>query len=197
MFRVTPVRVVKSKRTTSACSSSTRTSSRDDLDEVDGTRSSDESDDSDDEDKAANDTPVTFEYVNGVPSSAFHYKLPKSAEPTLGSNGTTTTVITSQNVGASRKGTKSSVKASQPSVSKKNHQQFQQTSEAIVESSSDECLAKVEIVNQSLFLKLLNTIREFFYNRKNWSVTEESIIIWFGFMFFAVVVGCILHFLMA
>lgn len=196
MFRVTPVRVVKSKRTTSACSSSTRTSSRDDLDEVDGTRSSDESDDSDDE-KAANDTPVTFEYVNGVPSSAFHYKLPKSAEPTLGSNGTATTVITSQTVSSSRKGTKSSVKASQPIANKKNHHQLQQVSETIVDSSIDECSTKVEIVNQSLFLKLLNTIREFFYNRKNWSVTEESIIIWFGFMFFAVVVGCILHFLMA
>lgn len=196
MFRVTPVRVVKSKRTTSACSSSTRTSSRDDLDEVDGTRSSDESDDSDDE-KAANDTPVTFEYVNGVPSSAFHYKLPKSAEPTLGSNGTTTTLITTSTVSALRKGAKSSIKALQPAASKKNHHLLQQTLEPNVDSSSDECSTKVEIVNQSLFLKLLSTIREFFYNRKNWSVTEESIIIWFGFMFFAVVVGCILHFLMA
>lgn len=194
MFRVTPVRVVKSKRTTSACSSSTRTSSRDDLDEVDGTRSSDESDD---DEKAANDTPVTFEYVNGVPSSAFHYKLPKSAEPSFGSNGTTTTVITSQTVGALRKGVKSSLKASQPAASKKNHHQLQHASEPIVDFSSDECSTKVEVVNQSLFLKLLNTIREFFYNRKNWSVTEESIIIWFGFMLFAVIVGCILHFLMA
>lgn len=190
MFRVVPVRVMKSKRTTSVCSSSTRTSSRDDIDEVDGRRSSDESDDSDDEKEQINDVTVTFEYVHGAASPALHYKLPKSAEPT-----STTTIITSQASVSSRKNAKASAKASmQPAVSKKNQQQVP---ESTIDSSSDECASKAEIANHSLFLKLLNTIREFFYNRKNWSVTEESIIIWLGFMLFAVVVGCILHFLMA
>jgi len=193
---VVPVRVMKSKRTTSVCSSSTRTSSRDDIDEVDGTRSSDESD-SDDEKEPINDVPVTYEYVHGAASPALHYKLPKSAEPT-GVNGATTTIITSQASAPSRKNTKASAKASsQPAVSKKNFHQLQQVQESTVDSSADECAAKTETANQSLFLKLLNTIREFFYNRKNWSVTEESIIIWLFFMLFAVVVGCILHFLMA
>lgn len=188
---------MKSKRTTSVCSSSTRTSSRDDIDEVDGTRSSDESDESDDEKERINDVPVTFEYVHGAASPALHYKLPKSAEPT-GVNGATTTIITSQAPASSRKNAKTSSKASlQPAVSKKNHHQLQQIQESTVDSSSDESATKVETANQSLFLKLLNTIREFFYNRKNWSVTEESVIIWLGFMLFAVVVGCILHFLMA
>ena len=192
-----PVRVMKSKRTTSVCSSSTRTSSRDDIDEVDGTRSSDESDDSDDEKEPKNDVPVTFEYVHGAASPALHYKLPKSAEP-AGVNGATTTITTSQASTSSRKNAKAALKVSlQPAVNKKNQHQLQHVQESTVDSSSDECISKVEIVNQSLFLKLLNTIREFFYNRKNWSVTEESIIIWLGFMLFAVVVGCILHFLMA
>jgi hypothetical protein len=183
---------MKSKRTTSVCSSSTRTST----DEVDGGESSDESDDSDDEDKPVNDVPVTFEYVYGSPSTAVHFKLPKSAEPTT----TTTTITSSQSVGASssRKGTKlksSTAQVQSIAAAKKHHQQLVQ--EPIVDSSSDESCTDVVSTNQSLFLKLLTTIREFFYNRKNWSVTEESIIIWFGFMFFAVVVGCILHFLMA
>lgn len=188
---------MKSKRTTSLCSSSTRTSSRDGIDEVDGTRSSDESDESDDEKEPINDVPVTFEYVSGVASPAFHYKLPKSAEPS-GVNGMIPTMTTSQTSGPSRKGAKLSAKASvQPAVSKKNHHQLQHLQEPVIDSSNDETATKVEVVNQSPFLKLLNTIRVFFYNRKNWSVTEESIIIWLGFMFFAVIVGCILHFLMA
>lgn len=196
-LRVIPVRVMKSKRTTSVCSSSTRTSSRDGTDEVDGRRSSDESDESDDEKEPVNDTPVTFEYVHGAASTAVHYKLPKSAEP----SGTTTTIITSQAPGASRKGAKSSAKAStaqsQSTANKKHHHQHQPVQESAVDSSSDESSTEVESANQSSFLKLLSAIREFFYNRNNWSVTEESIIIWFGFMFFAVVVACILHFLMA
>lgn len=188
---------MKSKRTTSVCSSSTRTSSRDGTDEVDGRRSSDESDESDDEKEPINDVPVTFEYVHGAASPALHYKLPKSAEPT-GINGATTTITTSQSSGPSKRGIKSSAKASvQPAVNKKNHHQLQQVQEPTVDSSSDESTARVEIVNQSFFPKLLNTILEFFYNRKNWSVTEESIIIWFGFMIFAVIVGLLLHFCMA
>lgn len=178
------------------CSSSTRTSSRDDIDEVDGARSSDESDDSDSEEKRVNDVPVTFEYVHGIASPAVHYKLPKCAEPT-----TTTTTITSQPAGASRKGAKSSVKAaaaqSQSTASKKHNHHHQQVAESQVDSSTDVSVAEDVSANQSLFLKLLNTIREFFYNRKNWSVTEESIIIWFGFMLFAIVVGLLLHVLMA
>lgn len=181
---------MKSKRTTSLCSTSTRTSSRDDIDEVDGDRSS--SDESDDEEKeAANDMPVTFEYVQGAQSPAFHFKLLKAAEPSV-------TATTASSQSASRKGTKASSKvSSQVTVtSRKNQHQPQQLAEPVVDASSDESSTKVEIANQSQFLKFL-TIREFFSNRKNWSVTEESIIIWLGFMFFSVVVGCILHFLMA
>jgi hypothetical protein len=139
--------------------------------------------------------PVTYEYVYGIASPALHYKLPKSAEP----SGTTTTIITSQPAGVSRKNAKLSAKVTSAQVQStagKKHQ-HQCVQESTVDSSSDECSTEVESIKQSLFLKLLNTIREFFYNRKNWSVTEESIIIWFGFMFFAVVVGCILHFVMA
>lgn len=193
MFRVTPVRLMRSKRTTSTCSSSTREGG----DQVDGNRSSDESDDSDDEKEPINDVPMTFEYVHGAPSTAVHYKLPKSAEP-IGVNGATTTIITNQISSSSRKGAKATAKASlQPAISKKTHHQLQQVQESTVDTSNFETTSKVEIANQSLFLKLLNYIREFFYNRKNWSVTEESIIIWFGFMLFAVIVGCIFHFLMA
>lgn len=183
---------MKSRRTTSLCSSSTRTSSRDDIDEVDGDRSSDESDDDDDKEQA-NDMPVTFEYVQGAQSPAFHFKLLKAAEPSV-----TASVAASQSASASRKGTKASSKvASQITVSsRKNQHQPQQLAEPVVDAASDECSTKVEAANQSQFLKFL-TIREFFSNRKNWSVTEESIIIWLGFMFFSVVVGCILHFLMA
>jgi hypothetical protein len=180
---------MKSKRTTSVCSSSTRTSSRDDTDEVDGRRSSDESDESDDEEKHKNETPVTFEYVYGAASPALHYKLPKSAEPTSVS---TTTTITNQPAG--KKNTKSTKTTAAPIVNKKhNHHQHQTIQESTVESSSDESTAEVVSINQSLFLKLLNTIREFFYNRNNWSVTQEAIIICGGFMLVAVAVAFIWH----
>lgn len=180
---------MKSKRTTSIGSSSTRTS---DIDEVDNAHSSDDSE-SEDESKPVNDTPVTFEYVYGVASPALHYKLPKSAEPAQ----TTTTIITSQPAGGARKSGKvSKAVPAQSHTTAKKHSNHQQAEPAVA-SSSDEVASEVVSVNQSLFLKLLNTIREFFYNRKNWSVTEESIIIWCGFMFFAIIVGCILHFLMA
>lgn len=184
---------MKSRRTTSLCSSSTRTSSRDDIDEVDGDRSSDESD-SDDEKERVNDMPVTFEYVQGAPSPNFHFKLLKSAEPT-----SIAASASSQMAGASRKGVKASVSktSSHVTISRKTQHQLQQLPEPIVDTSSEECSTKVEIANQSLFLKLLNQIRGFFSNRNNWTVTEESIIIWLGFMFFSVIVGCILHFLMA
>ncbi|CRL01169.1 CLUMA_CG014459, isoform B [Clunio marinus] len=199
-FRVIPVRVMRSKRTTSDCSTSTRASSRDENDEVDGERSSDESDDESDDEKEPV-KPVTFEYVHGATSPALHYKLPKSAEPVHGGSGTTTTIISSQNVGSSRKGAKLSTKASSAqsliASNKKHHHHQVHESTTVDSTSTDVSTNEVVNANQSLFLKLLNTIREFFYNRKDWSVTQESIIIWFGFMFFAVVVGCILHFLMA
>lgn len=178
---------MKSRRTTSVCSTSTRTSS----DEVDGGRSSDESDESDDEKEAISDMPVTFEYVQGPPSSVLHFKLSKTTEP----------VVVATNVSSqTKKSTKTSSKAqSQVNAAKKNqHQPQHQLHESTSDSSSDESTSmKIESVNQSLFLKLLNTIREFFNNRKNWTVTEESIIIWLGFMIFAIVVGCILHFVMS
>lgn len=203
-LRVVPVRVMKSKRTTSMCSSSTR-NSHDDSDEVDGRQSSDE-DESDDETKSrVNDTPITYEYVYGAASPAYHYKLPKSADPQNIANASTTmTTITSQSTGTSRKTSKiSAAKSAQLQTASKKHHHVQQSHKSVelestVDSSDDEKPSKELITtNQSLFFNLLKTIREFFLNRNNWSVTEESIIIWFGFMFFAIVVGCILHFLMA
>lgn len=183
---------MKSKRTTSVCSSSTRTS-RDGIDEVDGSSSSDDDDDSSgDEKEPVNDTPVTFEYVHGVASPPLHYKLPKSAEPSHGNSGTTTTTITSQPAGGSRKSGKSSAKQSL-NVNRKNHHQPAMDSTA--DSSSDESSTVVDSAKPSPFLKLLSKIREFFYNRNNWSVTKESIIICFGIMFLSVVVGCILQYL--
>ncbi|KAL7044458.1 hypothetical protein ACKWTF_001915 [Chironomus riparius] len=208
-LRVIPVRVMKSKRTTSVCSSSTRNSH--DSDEVDGRQSSDESDsdESDDEVKRRiNDTPVTYEYVLGTASSAYHYRLPKSSEVHAVAANSTITTASSQSTNASRKVTKSSVSAkssqSQVNVSKKHHHMQQshkpsnvETELNSVDSSDDEKPAEVTSAKQSLFLNLLKAIREFFYNRNNWSVTQESIFIWLIFMIFAIIVGGILHFIMA
>lgn len=206
-----PVRVMKSKRTTSVCSSSTR-NSHDDSDEVDGRHSSDESEDeSDDETKERiNDTPITYEYVYGTASPAYHTKLPKSAadqQSNPNASAATTTIISSQStVGTSRKTSKANSAKStqlQTTASKKHHNvqqshKLMEVEATTPDSSDDEKSTKdVASANPSLFLNLLKVIREFFVNRNNWSVTEESIIIWFGFMFFAIVVGCILHFLMA
>lgn len=200
---------MKSKRTTSVCSSSTRNSH--DSDEVDGRQSSDESDsdESDDETKRRiNDTPVTYEYVYGTASPAYHYRLPKSSEVHAIAASTTVTTVSSQPTSTSRKVTKSNASAkssqSQVNVSKKHHHMQQshkpsnvETELNSVESSDDEKPAEMTSAKQSLFLNLLKAIREFFYNRNNWSVTEESIIIWLSFMLFAILVGCILHFIMA
>lgn len=200
---------MKSKRTTSVCSSSTRNSN--DSDEVDGRQSSDESDsdESDNEDvkRRINDTPVTYEYVYGTASPAYHYRLPRSSEIHAAQSNTALTTISSQSTSTSRKTTKSNVsaKSSQSQVNVKKHHHMQQSHKSSpietelnsVDSSDDEKPTEVASAKQSLFLNLLKAIREFFYNRNNWSVTEESIIIWFGFMFFAIVVGCILHFIMA
>lgn len=200
---------MKSKRTTSICSSSTKTSSRDDIDAVDGARSSDESDsesdDNEDEKENVNDTPIAYEYVYGATSPVIHYKWPKSTEPTLSTNVSAATIISSQAMTARKSSKISSSKVAsvqiQSTTSKKHQtpvqQQQQQTTDATADSSSDESVTEIPPTNASPFLKLINAIREFFYNRKNWSVTEESLFIWFVFMFFAVVVGCILHFIMA
>lgn len=196
---------MKSRRTTSVCSSSTR-NSHDDSDEVDGRHSSDESEDESDNDgderkERINDAPITYEYIYGTASPAYHYKLPKTADPHNNAS-TTITTIPNPTSGASRKTSKLTKSAQMQTVGKKHHhvQASHKSieSEPTLDSSDDEKPAKeLASTNQSLFLNLLKSIREFFYNRNNWSVTEESIIIWFGFMFFAIVVGCILHFLMA
>jgi hypothetical protein len=187
------------------CSSSTR-NSHDDSDEVDGRQSSDESDESDVEDeikRRINDTPITFEYVYGTASPAYHYKLPKSAESqnhaiSMSATATmTSTMASSQSTGSSKK-VKVNLKVGQSQAAgKKQHHHVQQSHKTEIEPaadvSDDEKSTDVENANQSLFLNVLKAIREFFYNRNNWSVTEESIIIWFGFMFFAIVVGCSLQ----
>lgn len=199
---------MKSKRTTSVCSSSTRNSH--DSDEVDGRQSSDESDSDESDDdvkRRINDTPVTYEYVYGTASSAYHYRLPKSSEVHAVTANSTMTTISSQTTSATRKVAKSNVSAkssqSQATVSKKHHMQQShkpsnvETELNSVDSSDDEKPAEVTSAKQSLFLNLLKAIREFFYNRNNWSVTQESIIIWLAFMIFAIFVGGILHFIMA
>lgn len=198
---------MKSKRTTSVCSSSTR-NSHDDSDEVDGRHSSDESEDESDDDtkERINDTPITYEYVYGTASPAYHTKLPKSAADPQNNPNVSATVVSSQlTSGTSRKTSKAnSVKSAQlqTTASKKHHhvQQSHKLTEVEAttpDSSDDEKSTKdVASANPSMFLNFLKVIREFFVNRNNWSVTEESIIIWLGFMLFAIVVGCILHFLM-
>ena len=199
---------MKSKRTTSVCSSSTR-NSQDDSDEVDGRHSSDESEDESDDDtkERINDTPITYEYVYGTASPAYHTKLPKSAADPQSNPNASAAVVSSQSTsGTSRKTSKANTAKSaqlQTTASKKHHhvQQSHKLTEVeatTLDSSDDEKSTKdVASANPSMFLNFLKVIREFFVNRNNWSVTEESIIIWLGFMLFAIVVGCILHFLMA
>ncbi len=188
------------------CSSSTR-NSQDDSDEVDGRQSSDESEDESDEESNArsNDTPITFEYVQGAASPAYHYKLPKSADPHNNANASTSmTIISTQSAGMSRKTSKTNAaKSTQLQNVSKKHQNVQLghknvEADSTNDSSDDEkALKEVTNANKSSFLNLLKAIRDFFYNRNDWSVTQESIIIWFGFMFFAIIVGCLLHFFMA
>ena len=72
-LRVIPVRAMRSKRTTSVSSSI-----RDDIDEIDGESDSDS--DEEEEKAPASETPISYEYVSGVPSPVIHYKLPKHSE---------------------------------------------------------------------------------------------------------------------
>jgi hypothetical protein len=201
----------------SVCSSSTR-NSHDDSDEVDGRQSSSDESDSDesnyDEKERKNETPITYEYILGTASPAYHHKLPKLSDLQNASNASAT--ITSQSVNnnnavsnkKSAKASSNAGKSAQLQINKNKHNHHQQGHNkqqaietdhiATNESSDDEKLIAVGgSAKQSLFLNLLKAIREFFDNRNNWSVTEESIIIWLGFMLFAIVVGCILHILMA
>lgn len=187
---------MKSKRTSSI--GSTRTSSHDGFDEVDGS-----SDDSDSDDERVNQTPVTYEDICGLPSPVVNYKLPKPEEIQASAVAATTTTTSNQpSTGTtSRKGVKPSKSspAQQQAIAKKNQPyQASLVPEPIHESTSvDESLTVAVDTNQSSFLKIVNSVRAFFDNRSNWSVTEESFIICFGFMFFTILVGCILHYLMA
>lgn len=189
---------MKSKRTSSI--GSTRTSSHDGFDEVDGS-----SDDSDSDDERVNQTPVTYEDICGASSPVVNYKLPKPEE-LQAAIATTQINQQQQSTGSTRKGLKPSKSApaqQQSTANKKNQTHHLQTSSLIQQepihdsSSSDESSNDVVDANQSLFLKIVNSVRAFFDNRSNWSVTEESFIICFGFMFFTILVGCILHYLMA
>lgn len=193
---------MKSKRTNSTGSS--RASSHQGIDEVDGSSSDSDSDD----DERVNQTPVTYEDVAGAPSPVFTHKIPKPEElqATVTVTATSTAVNPTTAASTSRKGVKSSKSSPaqpHPTAKKHHHQQQQHHHTSSVQesssesSSSDEKTSSVAVVNQSLFLKLVNFVRAFFDNRKNWSVTEESFIICFGFMVFTILVGCILHYLMA
>jgi hypothetical protein len=193
---------MKSKRTTSMGSS--RTSSHEGIDEVDA-----DSSDSDSDDELMNQTHVTYEDVRGAASPVFTHKVPKPEEVNANVtsiSGSASTISANQPTSAlvSRKGVKSSKSspAQSQSTAKKHQQQHHHHASNVQEStyessSSDEKSSSVAVVNQSLFLKLVNFVRAFFENRHNWSVTEESFIICFGFMVFTILVGCILHYLMA
>lgn len=193
---------MKSKRTTSMGSSRT-SSSHEGIDEVDASSS-----DSDSDDELVNQTRVTFEDVRGAASPVFTYKVPKPEEVhanVASMSGSASTISANQtNALISRKGVKSSKSspAQSQSTAKKHQQQHHHHAANVQESSfepatSDERSSNVVVVNQSKFLKLVNIVRAFFENRNNWSVTEESFIICFGFMVFTILVGCILHYLMA
>lgn len=204
-FRVVPVRVMRSKRTTSVCSSSTRTSSRDDLDEVDNSRNSDNEDDESDSEndeefnEDGNDKrskvviPVTYEYVSGTPSSVIHYKLPKSE-----SSSSTATINLAGNVKSS---SKSNLKAQQTGViSKRNHQQsskqvVQQSQTSVVtEKDEDSDNEKCEIVNsRNVFLRIWDTLQLFFNNPSKLSTHEESFVYVCLAILFAITVGVFIH----
>lgn len=176
--------MIKSKRSTLLSSSfHSYGKTRDEI-----SNSSDESDESDNDDMTtADDVPVAYEYVYGAPSALFFYKLSKAGD----NNGSGISQVEKRQL-------KSPSKTSTQTFSSlgKRGQPHQTMHKLDEEIQSD--LNSKELPNNSnkIFPRIFDSIFEFFQNRKNWSVTEESIIIWLGFMFFSIVVGCFLHFLM-
>jgi hypothetical protein len=167
--------MMKLKRNAAVGSSSARTL----VDEVDDDLNS--SNESDEEEMPVDELPVTYEYVHGSISPVFLYKLTKNEE--------------SAHSKKSSKVLKHPTEASLSVIKKQNQQSLIHNPSG--ELFDDDSCSDIAKKNDSFFGKIVGMIREFFNNRRNWSVTEESVIIWFGFMFFAIVVGCILHFLMA
>lgn len=197
---------MKSKRTTSLCSTSTRTtsSSRDDLDDVDGKRNVNDDSDSDSDDdgyvkRPINDQPVTYEYVYGTASSVVHYKLPKVTEPLMTSvaSTTTTTTIISNHPTNVRKNVKFNTNSkltsstTQMSAVNKKHQHLMDpmTSTNVNEVSID----TITESNKSPFLRFINTIKLFYFNRHQWSDNEKAIVGLLVIMLIAVIVGCFLQ----
>jgi hypothetical protein len=167
--------MMKSKRNVSISSAASASA-----DEVDGRHNSSNEydDDSDDDTLPVDELPVAYEYVYGLSSPVLVYKPAKCVD------------TKKQSKIASKSSSNSYV-----AFGKKleNNESVQELNNY---SSADENFKEVSKVKNNQNPRLFNLIFEFFHNRKNWSVTEESIIIWLGFMFFSIVVGCILHFLM-
>lgn len=197
---------MKSKRTTSLCSTSTRTtsSSRDDIDDVDGRGNVDDDSDEDSDDETyvkrpINDQPVTYEYVYGTASSVVHYKLPKVTEPLMTSvaSTTTTTTIISNHPTNIRKNVKfnanSKLTSSTPqmsAVNKKHQQQMEPTTSTNVNEVSIDTITES---NKSPFLRIINRIKLFYFNRHQWSDNEKALVGLLVIMLIAVIVGCFLQ----
>lgn len=190
---------MRSKRTTSVCSSSTRTS-RDDLDEVDNPRDSDDDDDEDEDELDVSpkvEIPVTYEYVYGQPSTVINYKLPKSSEAS-----TNSTI----NIGATaRNGGKISNKSQQASAVSKRQlsQQSKQPAAALQvatvvekeeESEEEECES---VVTRNLLLRMWGKLLLFIYNRSKLSTQEESLIIVLGIFIVAFIVASFFKFILS
>lgn len=174
--------MIKSKRIISISSMSNRAS----IHKVSEKHNSCDESESDDDEMAVDDSPVTYEYVYGSPSPVFLYKCLGFEESHIG--------VAQISKTQSKLDSKSLNHLNSTSAKKSLYQSNQERSNELSADESAEELSETETSN---FPRILNSIFEFFRNRKNWSVTEESIIIWFGFMFFSIIVGCILHFLMA
>lgn len=202
-FRVIPVRLMRSKRTTSVCSSSTRTSSRDDLDEVDNPRNSedeDEDEDDEDDDEFYNEKrskavhPVSYESVPGAPSPVIHYKLPK-----CDSSSVSSTI----NIGGSVKSSSKSYSKAQQSgaISKRNHAQLgkqlvqqSQTSSSATENDEESDNEKCEIVNsRNMLLRIWDTLLLFFNNPSQLTTQEESLVYLFFVILIAILVGVFIN----
>lgn len=200
---------MKSKRTTSLCSTSTRTtsSSHDDIDDVDGRRNVDDDSDDSDEDsddetyvkKPINDQPVTYEYVYGTASSVVHYKLPKVTEPLMTSvaSTTTTTTIISNHPTNNRKNVKFNANSKLTSstqhlsaVNKKHQQLMDPTTSTNVNEVSNDTITES---NKSPFLRFINRIKLFYFNRHQWSDNEKALVGLLVIMLIAVIVGCFLQ----
>lgn len=127
----------------------------DDLDEVDG----DDSDSDEEEKTAANETPISYEYVVGVASPVIHYKLPKHSDEV-------TKAVTTKFLGSSK------------SVLAKKQLIVGQTN--VVDTGIVEVLEEEPATQESqkkVMTRIFDTIQRVLYNRSLLSVQEETILL--------------------